>query len=825
MSFPFLFLALPLVTGILFSSFFSISLLSLVLSLMASLVCAWLFYFIRREKHSFVLILLSTFLFGACIYSVSERNFEGNSLHTLKHTEYADFFGTLYKSPSRGHDRDFLFLKVEKVLYQNKEKKIKGNLRITVPHSSVFPSSLNLFTHDKIKVSARLLPQKGFQNFKSFSLDAYLKSQNIHHRATCKSPLLVEKLKSGKTHDPLHLVSVIRKKIQQKIEKYFPSPRIKSLSPQGAVLEALLLGERTRMDPSVTQSLQKAGIFHLFAISGAHIAILSFFLFSLFKLMRIQTRLSYILVMIFLFFFAFLVEGRPSVVRATIMALAFLFGKLIWKNVNLINTISISAFILLLFNPFSLFHLGFQLTFAATLSIILFFPKIIKYLPRLPFRTSEILTLSLSAQLGILPFIVSSFNRVTFSSLILNYAALPLVGLIMASGYIFLLLSFTSSFLAGLLAQGIHSLIDLLIGCSHIFDRFSLISYRIPTPHLLTLIGYFLFLYFMLLPSKVKRQKLVFLLCFLVSLAILISYPFPSLSKNLKVTCIDVGEGDAILVEFPGHKKMLVDGGGFPESTFDVGERVVSPFLWRKGIKKIDYLVLTHAHPDHLNGLKAIARNFKIGEFWEAFSPLENDSYAEFKKLLRPSVRKKRFFRGDSHLEKNVKIETLHPERMDPSVARVQNDHSLVLRIIYNQTSFLLTGDIGKDAEREILENSGEIKCQILKSPHHGSRSSSSKDFLDRTAPQIVMISLGEGNRYGFPHKEILERYKDFGAKVFRTDLHGAIEISSDGRRISVRTASGLHYQLEPPLRVRKRQKKSFQKSSLKVVYLFDDFY
>jgi competence protein ComEC len=136
---------------------------------------------------------------------------------------------------------------------------------------------------------------------------------------------------------------------------------------------------------------------------------------------------------------------------------------------------------------------------------------------------------------------------------------------------------------------------------------------------------------------------------------------------------------------------------------------------------------------------------------------------------------------------------------MDPSVARAENDHSLVLRIIYEQTSFLLTGDIGKDAEREILENSGEIKCQILKSPHHGSRSSSSKDFLDRIVPRIVMISLGEGNRYGFPDKEILERYKDFGAKVFRTDFHGAIEISSDGRRISVRTASGLHYKLKSP--------------------------
>ena len=788
MPFPFLFLAISLASGILLSTLLSFSLLTWILSLMASLACAWLFFLLRKEGQAFLFILISTLLLGASLYSLSNRNFDDNSLRKLRLSNYADFYGTLYKSPSRGPDSDFLFIKVKKVFYENEEQKIRGNLRVTVHHSSEFSSPLKLFVHDKIKVSARLLSSRGYRNFKASSLNAYLKSQNIHNRAFSKSALLVERLESGKKYSPLHLVSVMRQKLQHKIENHFSS-ETGALSPQGAVLEALLLGERSRMDPSITQSLQKAGIYHLFAISGAHIAIISLFLFSLLKLSRVPTRISYLVVIVFLVFYAFLVEGRPSVMRATIMAVAFLLGKLIWRNVNLINTISISAFILLFFNPFSLFNVGFQLTFAATFSIILFFPRIIKYFPRLPLRISEILVLSLTAQLGVFPFIASSFNRVTFSSLILNYAALPLVGLIMAGGYIFLPLSFASSSLAQLLAKGIEFLIKLLISCSHLFDKVSFLSFRIPTPHLITIIGYFLFFLLLLLPSKIRRQRLVLIALFLVFFTVLISYPFPSLSKNLKLTFIDVGQGESILVEFPGRKKMLIDGGGHPEGTFDTGEQVVSPFLWEKGIKKIDYLVLTHAHPDHLNGLKAVARNFKIGEYWETFSPLDSDPYREFKESLSSSVSRKRLFRGHSLQEKKVRIEVLHPEKGEPYVDTISNDHSLVLRLSCNQISFLLPGDIEIDAEKKILESSGQIKSQVLKSPHHGSPSSSSEAFLDMVSPETVVISVGENNRYGFPDHEILERYKKIGAKVYRTDVHGAVEVSSDGLRIFVRTA------------------------------------
>lgn len=790
MAFPFFFLSLALTVGIVFSHFLFSSLFVGVSALASTLALSWLFYFLNRMKHAFCLLLISTFFLGVSLYSLHDRRFEENSLHLFKSREYADFCGTLYKSPSLGKDRDYLYLRVEKIFSRNREEKINGNLRVTVYRTDSSSRLSHLFVGDKLMVSARIISSKGFLNFNHFSRDFYFKTLNIHARASTKSPLLVKKQKSGRAYSLLHGISIIRRKLQKKIEQHF-SYSDGSLSSQGAVLEALLLGERGRMDQNITRSLQEAGIYHLFAISGAHIAIISFLLFTLFRGFRVPLRLSYALLIGFLSFFALLVEGRPSVMRATIMAIAFLLGKLLWSNVHLINTISISAFILLLINPFSLFHVGFQLTFAATFSIILFFPRIIKYFPRLPLRISEILALTLTAQMGILPIMATAFHRVTFSSLILNYAAIPLVGIIMGFGYIFLSLSLLSGFIGKILSFGLKFLIDLLLASSHLLDWLPHISFRIPAPHMITTIGYFLSLALLLIKPRVKGQRLILLLCFFLFFGILISYPFPSLSENFKLTMIDVGQGESILIEFPGRKKMLVDGGGIQQGTFDIGENVVSPFLWKKGIKKIDYLVLTHAHPDHLNGLVSVARNFGIGEFWEAFSPSDSDNYARFKGLLPPSVLQKRKFRASSHREGSVTIEVLHPDKKDsPYVRTVHNDQSMVLRISFGQTAFLLTGDIGADAEAEILKSGLDITSQVLKSPHHGSLSSSSEAFLQRVHPRIIIISVGEGNRYGFPHPVVLQRYEQVGAKIYRTDLNGAIEVVSNGEQVFIRSAS-----------------------------------
>jgi competence protein ComEC len=791
MLFPVLFLTLSLAAGILLSAMVSPSLVVGIVSMVVCLSCAWMFLSVlRKTKWAFVFTLLATFFLGTSLHTYQSDSFDNNPLKKLNAQDYIDFQGTLYKSPSRGQERDYLFLRVEKIIDNNREINIHGNLRVSVLQTEDMPSPLDLNTHDRIKVSAKLTPSQGYRNFSPSTLDLYLKSQNIHNRAFTKSPMLVEKLESGNKASIPRIISALRQRLQDRIEHHFSDLPNSRLSSQGAVVEALLLGERGRMDPEVSRSLQNAGIFHLFAISGAHIAIISFFLFAVFRFLRLPDRLNYILLILFLLLYASLVEGRPSIIRATIMALAFLIGKLLWRKVNLLNTLAISAFILLTLNPHNLFSLGFQLTFAATLSIILFFPKIIKYLPRLPLRISEIFALSLTAQMGVLPFVALAFNRVTFSALLLNFAAIPIVASIMASGYLFLLIALISPAVAGVFAKLIHFLVTFLIATSHLLDPIPGVSFRTPTPSFPVVLGYFIFLGSLLLPPRIKKQRLLTSVCFIIFLGVLVIHPFSSSSKTLKLTFIDVGQGESILIEFPGHKKMLVDGGGTPEDTFDIGERIVSPFLWQKGIKKIHFLVLTHAHPDHMNGLKAVASNFKIQEFWEAFSPKNTPSYTELRKRLPPKTTYRRMFRGNVELIDGIKVEILHPKQANPIVSHILNDESLTLRITYGQTSFLLASDIGKAVERDLVQSPFTLRSDVLKSPHHGSDSSSSEEFLSAVDPRFIILSVGEANRYNLPDPEVMARYQKIGAHILRTDHMGAVEISSDGQNLSVRTAS-----------------------------------
>lgn len=790
MPFPFLYLAISLASGILFSSLLSLPFLLCALGLVGFLILSWLAFLLKKDGLAFAFILAATVFLGLSLYSRENKNYEKNPVKVFDFNGYADFYGRLYRSSSYGVGRTYLFLRVEKIRYLNKEEKAEGNLRVTVLHPGQYPSPLRLKVGDKVKVSAQVLPVRDFRNFGEPRLANLRKNQNVHNHAVTKSPLLVELQESSAPFSVFRVTSSLRQKLTQKIEDHFSSADRTVLSQEGAVVEALLLGERGRMEEATTLALQKSGLFHLIAISGAHIAIISYLLFGILKLFGTPKRPSYAVLIVLLLFYALLVEGRASVFRAAIMSLVFLVGKLLWKNSRLLNTISFSAFILLIANPFYLFDMGFELTFAATLSIILFFPAVQKYLPRLPLKISDLFALSLTAQLGVLPFLASSFNRVSISSLLLNLAAIPLTGVIMGLGFVFLGLSFVNSLLAQGMARALEFLVRVFLWIAHLFDPVAFFSYRIPTPPLPIILGYFIFLLLFLLRTKFKGQKLLTVTFFALFLVLLVTYPFPAQSsRSLRLTFLDVGQGDCILVEFPGRKKMLVDGGGVPDDSFDIGENVVSPFLWSKGIKKIDYLVLTHAHPDHMNGLKAVARNFKVGRFWEAFSPPQSPAYEELKNSLGPAVLKERIFRGFDYQAGDVKMRVLHPEEEKPFVHEAVNEKSIVLRLSSGETSFLLASDIGLGAESEMIEKNLLLQSQILKSPHHGSKSSSSELFLDKVQPQIVVVTVGRGNLYGVPNQEVLDRYKKLRARILRTDEEGAVEIAIDGKDILTRTA------------------------------------
>ena len=259
---------------------------------------------------------------------------------------------------------------------------------------------------------------------------------------------------------------------------------------------------------------------------------------------------------------------------------------------------------------------------------------------------------------------------------------------------------------------------------------------------------------------------------------------------DLRVTALDVGQGSAVLVELPGGHTLLVDGGGFPDrTTFDVGAAVVAPFLWRNKIRSIDTLVLTHANSDHVNGMIFIADTFQVGSLWAASEAWGHPGYAELLRVCdERGIAKPRF----AELERQraigpARLEILHPPGGAERRRRDENNASIVLRVSLGDHSILLPGDIMHPAEKELVRRAGDrLRSTVMLAPHHGSRTSSSEELLGAASPEAVLISCRERPGGGIPHPSVLERYRAHGARVWRTDRDGALQVVTDGQRLSI---------------------------------------
>jgi competence protein ComEC len=295
--------------------------------------------------------------------------------------------------------------------------------------------------------------------------------------------------------------------------------------------------------------------------------------------------------------------------------------------------------------------------------------------------------------------------------------------------------------------------------------------------------------------QKGRKARFLFIGLFMVLVADLAFWNLKDgFQKNLTITFIDVGQGDSILVEFPKGKRMLIDGGGLYDDPFDIGKSVVAPFLWKKKIRKIDYLVLTHPDPDHLKGLNFIASHFSIGQFWESGYRADSEPYWQLEETL--SKKKiERFCLNEttssltvngieiSFLNPPLRHESYTPQRKPPFF----NNHSLVMKLQFKKISVLLPGDIEREAEYRIAGKDYPLRADLLKVPHHGSASSSTPTFLERVRPAYAVFTVGERNIGRLPRPEVLKRYEQLGAKVFRTDRHGAIAVTTNGERIEVK--------------------------------------
>jgi competence protein ComEC len=587
------------------------------------------------------------------------------------------------------------------------------------------------------------------------------------------------------------------------------------------ISKALVLGEQGDIPEEVKEHFIVTGIAHLLAISGDHLGIVALLSFSL--MIWILKRSEFLLLTIdvkkwaaaltlpCLLVYAFIAGGGISVIRAAIMVVTFFFSILFNRERNLLHTLALAAFLILIFSPPSLFDVSFQLSFLSVFSILYLVPGILQELKKkdtpLSLKTSWIQSILRYAKLSLLatavailgtaPFVALHFNRLSPVGFVTNLFFIPWVGfLIVPLSLIASLLSFFSYPLAALLIH-INEFFTLsLLKAVAFFSSFPFASLLVSTPTVLEIILFYALLFSVVHLRKRKRVRYLFLgVCIALFFDLAFWNVKPYFQRNLTLTFIDVGHGDSILLEFPKGKKMLIDGGGLYEDRFDIGKNVLAPFLWKKKIRKIDTLVLTHPDPDHMKGLNFIASNFSIGQFWE--SGVRTDS--EFYQQLEDTLFKKRIERIS--LNKNsppqmihgVQITFLNPPERIPSHASYQipsllNNSSLVMKIQFKNISMLLTGDIEKEAEYRMLREGHPLNADILKIPHHGSSSSSTPYFLQRVNPNYAILSVGERNIGRLPHPEVLRRYLELGTKIYRTDEDGAITIITDGKKIEVKT-------------------------------------
>jgi competence protein ComEC len=574
-----------------------------------------------------------------------------------------------------------------------------------------------------------------------------------------------------------------------------------------AIVTAILIGDRAGLDNELQRRLQEAGTYHVIAISGGNIAILAGLMLSVCSVGGVSPRLSHLLTAVALVAYAYLVGGGSSVVRATLMGVIYLLAWLEDQRSHPLNAIGVAGALSLAVSPLSIFDPGFALTFGATIGIVVGAERMARRLPRSPWlrAPASLLLASLSAELALLPVSARAFSRVTFAGLILNFAAIPLMTVAQIAGMIVLPLAAAHDGAAGLAGYVAHLGASGLVWSAGLVDLAPWLSVRLPPPEAWVIGLYYLGWFVKLRPigggapmggffARRLAQCAATLLMVSSGVWILV-YPATLARPRdglLRLTCLDVGQGDSALVRFPDGRTLLVDTGGLRgTSSFDIGGRVVSPALWALGVRRLDVLAITHADPDHSGGAASVFRDFAPREVWEGIPvPANEDLQVLRREASRHAVRWRTLHAGDSFSFGGTALRVLHPPVSDWERQKVRNDDSLVLELRFGQVSILLPGDVGTEVERSLAGRFQPSGASVLKVPHHGSATSSSQALLAAARPTVAILSAGRGGWLG---RGVLQRYHALGATLFRTDRDGAITVETDGKAIRVTTQSGKH--------------------------------
>lgn len=684
----------------------------------------------------------------------------------------------------------------------------------------------------RVEVEARLRRPRNFGNPGAFDYQRYLGRRHIYWTASMPAQARPKVLPGGCGSLLNAWIYGLRVGVLERIQRIYAGDAYAI-----GILQALTVGESARLERVWAESFRRTGTYHAIVISGLHITVIAGALILLFRGLAISGGAGRLLALLICWLYVGVCGWQGPVLRAAGGLTLYAIGRFYFRDCRLLNLLASLALLFLAVDPEQVWDASFQLSFLSVLAMgAIAYPAVearlgplrrglsgmadeardmhvsppvaqfriearllaetIQLLTRMPQKIStglvhfliwaslwaaETFLVSAAIQLGLALPMVMYFHRIAISGLLANIIVTPLLTLAVPTGFLTVATG----------CQWMAAFTRWLVEVSRIAVEWHAgwdPDWRIPDPPL-----WLAFLFLLALVTLAVWRRKAALIAALSLLALIVWSPFAPRRQpgTLELTMIDVGQGESLLAGFPAGQWMVVDGGGIPffgnrraTPRLEIGEDVVSPYLFRRAIRRIDVLVSTHQHEDHSGGLRALMRNFRPRELWAGATP-DSEAWRAIRSeadKLGVTVRKLR--RGAYLNYGGAGIEVLAPDESYQPRASPSNDDSLVMRIIHGRHSFLLTGDVERRIERRLLEDAP--RTDVLKVAHHGSKTSTSDAFLDSLRPAFALVSAGKDNMFRHPHPDVLSRLRARGVMTLRTDELGLVSLISDGNRFRV---------------------------------------
>jgi len=771
---------------------------SLFIILFSGFSCTLILSVFLSSRLRYFCLLYAFFLVGILLDLNSHQEFD--LLPLASQRELVVIEGTVLEPAKMSREVVRLVLRADSLFHQGSTKSVREKLQI-----SIYNHGRDFSPGEKIRFPARLRPFENFNNSGRYDYELDMDLKSFSCAATVSDGRQIVPMGMGRLGVPLDILEKARRPIRHLFQK--------NLSPENqALFQAMILGETQNVSRKMREPFNITGLGHLLAVSGLHIGLVGWLAYALFKgLLSISYRfalqmnirkLAAIMTCVPVIVYAFLAGFQVSSQRAMIMALAYFFSIIMGREKEIWSTLTVAAFAVLAINPHSLFGISFQLSFCAVIGILWLAPPIYRKILAPPVEHTKsgsltfrlyrylggLLAVSASAMIFLFPIVSFYFHRVSMVALPANLMAVPILGLwVIPLGLLSAAALPVSSTLADLALQLGAWGMEWMSAIIRFWSQVPWASLWVVTPNLFEILLFYGLVFFIFFLRRWSWSKAGLVIVLLLIAGDFSYWTYKTrFNPRLEVTFLDVGQGNSALIQFPGRQRMLIDGGGFSRSTFDLGKNVVAPFLWHSKMLRVDYLVMSHPQSDHMNGLHFIASHFHAKEFWSNGDDVENESFKDLMKILEEKEIKK-LFPGDLMTGREisgVKIEVLHPK---PDQDKSQsskgsgglNNRSLVLRLTYGGKSVLFPGDVEQAGEETLVSSAGRLlKSDILLAPHHGSKSSCSEPFLQEVKPNLCIVSCGRGNYFGFPHSDTLRRLEAVGCEIMRIDQVGSIRLS-----------------------------------------------